>query len=124
MSPYGSYEGVVDLLGRQLSAGPFLLGERLTAANKGLTLAIAANYGGRWDILQALGVSDDTILELNTLGDKESRSKDILGRVYEYFLGQFANAEGKKGGQFYTPASVVKVIVEIFEPQLSFLRIN
>ena len=37
------------------------------------------------------------------LGDYENRSKDILGRVYEYFLGQFANAEGKKGGQFYTP---------------------
>ena len=37
------------------------------------------------------------------LGDKENRSKDILGRVYEYFLGQFADAEGKKGGQFYCP---------------------
>ena len=50
------------------------------------------------------------------LGDKESKSKDILGRVYEYFLGQFANAEGKKGGQFYTPRSVVKVLVEMIEP--------
>jgi type I restriction-modification system DNA methylase subunit len=37
------------------------------------------------------------------MGDKASRSKDILGRVYEYFLGQFASAESKKGGQFYTP---------------------
>jgi type I restriction enzyme M protein len=36
------------------------------------------------------------------LGDKESKSKDLLGRVYEYFLGQFSDAEGKKGGQFYT----------------------
>ena len=50
------------------------------------------------------------------LGDKESKSKDILGRVYEYFLGQFANAEGKKGGQFYTPRSIVKVLVEMIEP--------
>ena len=50
------------------------------------------------------------------LGDKESRSKDILGRVYEYFLGQFATAEGKKGGQFYTPRSVVKLLVEMIEP--------
>lgn len=40
------------------------------------------------------------------LGDKENRSKDILGRVYEYFLGQFADAEGKKGGQFYTPRAL------------------
>ena len=44
------------------------------------------------------------------------RAKDVLGEVYEYFLGQFANAEGKKGGQFYTPASVVRVIVEMIAP--------
>ncbi|MEK6963933.1 MAG: class I SAM-dependent DNA methyltransferase [Nanoarchaeota archaeon] len=50
------------------------------------------------------------------LGDKENRSKDILGRVYEYFLGQFADAEGKKGGQFYTPRSIVKLLVEMIEP--------
>jgi len=45
--------------------------------------------------------------------DKE---KDILGRVYEYFLGQFASAEGKRGGEFYTPRSIVRLIVEILEP--------
>lgn len=50
------------------------------------------------------------------LGDKENRSKDILGRVYEYFLSQFASAEGKKGGQFYTPRSVVQVLVEMLAP--------
>jgi type I restriction enzyme M protein len=50
------------------------------------------------------------------LGDRESRSKDILGRVYEYFLGQFASAEGKKGGEFYTPRCVVKLLVEMIEP--------
>ena len=43
-------------------------------------------------------------------------SKDILGHVYEYFLGQFASAEGKKGGQFYTPKSIVSLIVEILQP--------
>jgi type I restriction enzyme M protein len=42
------------------------------------------------------------------LGDAENRSKDILGRVYEYFLSEFASAEGKKGGQFYTPRCVVR----------------
>ena len=51
-----------------------------------------------------------------TLGTKEAQSKDVLGRVYEYFLGEFALAEGKKGGQFYTPASVVKLLVEMLEP--------
>jgi len=50
------------------------------------------------------------------LGDKESRQKDILGRVYEYFLARFAAAEGKLGGQFYTPQCVVKLLVEMLEP--------
>ena len=51
-----------------------------------------------------------------TLGTKEAQSKDLLGRVFEYFLGEFALAEGKKGGQFYTPGSVVKLLVEMLEP--------
>lgn len=50
------------------------------------------------------------------VGDKESRSKDILGRVYEYFLTKFAASEGKNGGEFYTPASVVRLIVEMLQP--------
>jgi len=50
------------------------------------------------------------------LGDEESRSKDILGRVYEYFLSKFASAEGKKGGEFYTPRCVVRLLVEVIEP--------
>ncbi len=51
-----------------------------------------------------------------TLGTKEAQSKDLLGQVFEYFLGEFALSEGKKGGQFYTPASVVKLLVEMLEP--------
>jgi len=51
-----------------------------------------------------------------TLGTKEAQSKDLLGQVFEYFLGEFALAEGKKGGQFYTPSSVVKLLVEMLEP--------
>ncbi|HPE17593.1 MAG TPA: class I SAM-dependent DNA methyltransferase [Tenuifilaceae bacterium] len=47
---------------------------------------------------------------------KGHSSKDLLGRVYEYFLGMFADAEGKRGGQFYTPASIVKLLVEMLEP--------
>src|SRR5699024_2860063 len=50
------------------------------------------------------------------VGDKESRAKDVLGRVYEYFLSKFAAAEGKSGGEFYTPMSVVKLLVEMLEP--------
>ncbi len=50
------------------------------------------------------------------LGAPADRAKDTLGRVYEYFLAQFASAEGKKGGQFYTPSRVVRVLVEILAP--------
>ena len=50
------------------------------------------------------------------LGSPADRAKDVLGRVYEYFLAQFASAEGKKGGQFYTPSWVVRVLVEMLAP--------
>ena len=50
------------------------------------------------------------------LGETQDRARDVLGRVYEYFLGQFAGSEGKRGGEFYTPRSVVRVLVEMLEP--------
>ena len=64
---------------------------------------------------QRLGQLIDLISNIR-VGDAESRSKDVLGRVYEYFLSQFASAEGKKGGEFYTPRCVVKLLVEMIEP--------
>jgi len=64
---------------------------------------------------QRLGQLIDLISNIR-VGDAESRSKDVLGRIYEYFLSQFASAEGKKGGEFYTPRSVVKLLVEMIEP--------
>jgi type I restriction enzyme M protein len=62
-----------------------------------------------------LGELVDLISTIGLSGN-EHKAKDVLGQVYEYFLGQFANAEGKKGGQFYTPASVVRVVVEVLAP--------
>ncbi len=64
---------------------------------------------------QRLGELVDLIGNIS-LGDVEHRSKDILGRVYEYFLKEFATAEGKKGGQFYTPPSIVKLLVAMLAP--------
>ncbi|HEV7509376.1 MAG TPA: class I SAM-dependent DNA methyltransferase [Thermoanaerobaculia bacterium] len=61
--------------------------------------------GGLVDLISTIG-----------LGDAASRSKDILGRVYEYFLGKFAAAEGKSGGEFYTPQCIVKLLVAMIEP--------
>lgn len=64
---------------------------------------------------QRLGELIDLI---GTIGFNQAghQAKDLLGRVYEYFLGQFADAEGKKGGQFYTPQSIVKLLVAMLEP--------
>lgn len=64
---------------------------------------------------QRLGELIDLI---GTIGFNQTghQAQDLLGRVYEYFLGQFADAEGKKGGQFYTPASIVKLLVAMLEP--------
>ncbi len=50
------------------------------------------------------------------MGEDRERARDVLGRVYEYFLGQFAGSEGKRGGEFYTPRSVVRVLVQMLEP--------
>ena len=64
---------------------------------------------------QRLGQLIDLVVNIG-LGDKASRTKDVLGRTYEYFLSQFASAEGKKGGQFYTPRSVVQLLVAMLAP--------
>lgn len=63
----------------------------------------------------SLGELIDLISNI-ALGDAKSRSADVLGHVFEYFLGEFALAEGKKGGQFYTPKSVVNLLVNMLEP--------
>ena len=64
---------------------------------------------------QRLGQLIDRVSNIN-VGDEDARSRDVLGRVYEYFLSQFASAEGKKGGEFYTPRCVVKLLVEMLQP--------
>jgi type I restriction enzyme M protein len=62
-----------------------------------------------------LGELIDVINNIN-IGNEAARKKDLLGVVYEYFLGQFALAEGRKGGQFYTPRSVVQLLIEMLQP--------
>lgn len=83
--------------------------------NNTLKGVLPKNYAREGLDKQRLGELIDLIGTIG-LGDKESRSKDVLGRVYEYFLGRFADAEGKRGGQFYTPRSIVRVLVEMIEP--------
>lgn len=64
---------------------------------------------------QRLGQLIDLVTNIK-VGDAEARSKDVIGRVYEYFLSQFASAEGKKGGEFYTPRCIVRLLVAMIEP--------
>jgi type I restriction enzyme M protein len=64
-----------------------------------------ANLGGLIDLVGNIA-----------LGDAKSRSADVLGHVFEYFLGEFALAEGKQGGQFYTPRGIVELLVRMIEP--------
>lgn len=61
------------------------------------------------DLVSKIGFGD-------AFANSPSQARDVLGQVYEYFLGQFASAEGKKGGQFYTPASIVKTLVAVLAP--------
>jgi type I restriction enzyme M protein len=77
--------------------------------------ALNKNYG-RADLdKHRLGELIDLIGSIQ-LADVAARSKDLLGRVFEYFLTQFASAEGKNGGQFYTPSCVVRLLVEMLAP--------
>ena len=102
---------------KQVNIGT-LLDEAMTAIEKenpSLKGVLPKDYGKPALDKRLLGELIDLIGKIG-LGDEESRSKDILGRVYEYFLGQFASAEGKKGGQFYTPRCVVQLLVEMLEP--------
>jgi type I restriction enzyme M protein len=73
------------------------------------------DYGRRGIAAERLGLLIDQIASI-AIGTDQSRAKDVLGRVYEYFLGKFAAAEGKLGGEFFTPRSVVRLLVEMIEP--------
>lgn len=83
--------------------------------NPSLRNILPKNYARNTLDKQRLGELVELIGTIG-LGDSLSKSKDVLGRVYEYFLSQFASAEGKKGGQFYTPPSIVKLLVHMLEP--------
>jgi type I restriction enzyme M protein len=86
--------------------------EKINPALKGVLPKI---YAGPELNKQRLGELIDLIGTIGFSQDGHT-SKDLLGRIYEYFIGQFAAAEGKKGGQFYTPACIVKLLVEMLEP--------
>ena len=82
--------------------------------NKVLRGALPDNYFSRLGLdTTKLASLIDSISDIDTVTDKE---EDVVGRVYEYFLGKFAATEGKGGGEFYTPKCVVNLIAEMIEP--------
>jgi type I restriction enzyme M protein len=89
--------------------------DAVEAENPSLRGVLPKNYARPSLDVRRLGELVDLIAGLG-LGAAEHREKDLLGRVYEYFLGRFASQEGKGGGEFYTPRSVVKLLVEMIEP--------
>ena len=84
-------------------------------SNPSLKGVLPSDYSRRGLDQRRLG---DAVRLISTirLGDKVSRSRDVLGRVYEYFLSQFASAEGKRGGEFYTPRCIVRLLVQMLAP--------
>ncbi len=89
--------------------------EAVEAENPSLRGVLPKNYTRPSLDVRRLGELVDLISGLG-LGGSEHREKDLLGRVYEYFLGHFASQEGKGGGEFYTPRCVVSLLVEMVEP--------
>lgn len=89
--------------------------EAIERDNPSLKSVLPKDYARPGLDQRRLGQLIDVISNIK-VGDEAARSKDVLGRVYEYFLSQFASAEGKKGGEFYTPRCVVKLLVEMIEP--------
>ncbi len=83
--------------------------------NKKLKGKLPRDYARRGIPAERLGGLIDQIAKI-AIGTDQARAKDVLGRVYEYFLGKFAAAEGKLGGEFFTPSSVVRLLVEMVEP--------
>ncbi|WP_082399948.1 type I restriction-modification system subunit M [Gordonia phthalatica] len=88
----------------------------LAEENESLACTLPTVYGRDNMDQRRLGELVDLMNSVQFSGQGAGRARDLLGEVYEYFLEKFAKAEGKRGGEFYTPASVVRTLVEILEP--------
>ena len=109
--------GYLQANAKQAEIGKLIDGamDAVEVENPSLRGVLPKNFARPGLDVRRLGELVDLIAGLG-LGAAEHREKDLLGRVYEYFLGRFASAEGKGGGEFYTPRSVVKLLVEMIEP--------
>lgn len=90
--------------------------EKIEQSNENLSGVLKKDFDDSDFDNRKLGQLFDVFTNIDSFGTDEARSKDIIGQVYEYFLGKFAYAEQKAGGEFYTPRSIVRLIVEMLEP--------
>ncbi|MFC4603149.1 type I restriction-modification system subunit M [Rhodococcus kronopolitis] len=88
----------------------------LMAANESLRGTLPATFNKDGVDQRRLGELVNLLGDTRFTGQGATKARDLLGEVYEYFLEKFARAEGKRGGEFYTPAGVVRVLVEVLEP--------
>ena len=90
--------------------------EAIERDNPELRNVLPKNFGNSDLSSRVLGEVVTLFGNMQSFGDEDARSKDVIGRVYEYFIGKFAEAEKKGGGEFYTPRSVVRLMTEILQP--------
>ena len=90
--------------------------EAIERDNPELRNVLPKNFGSSDLSSRVLGEVVTLFGNMQSFGDEDARSKDVIGRVYEYFIGKFAEAEKKGGGEFYTPRSVVRLLTEILQP--------
>lgn len=98
-------------VGRRIDAAM----EAIEADNPVLRAVLPKTYASASVDARRLGQLVDLVSGIG-LGAAEQRGRDVLGRVYEYFIGKFASAEGKRSGEYYTPRSIVRLLVEMLEP--------
>jgi type I restriction enzyme M protein len=117
---YASGDACWGTLVQQAASHPSAIGQRIDAGLDAIGRASPALHGALPRILASPAIDQGRLAELVLLIDDVplagGRARDLLGEVYEYFLGQFARAEGRRAGEFYTPPSVVHLLVEMLQP--------
>ena len=118
--PTARWDAIAE--GAKNPAGDKSVGELIDGAMEAIGKANLELQGVLPQLFNRSGVDERRLAELVDLigkigfGNQRGRARDVLGHVYEYCLGRFAAAEGKRGGEFYTPQTVVRLLVEILEP--------
>ncbi len=112
-----AHQDQIEVGGKKVSVGGYIdhAMDVIERENPRLKGALPKVYGRPGLDQTILGKLIDLLSNVG-LYERKGRSRDVLGRIYEYFLSRFASSEGKGGGEFYTPGSIVRLLVEMIEP--------